>query len=31
LQGNLKSLEVTLSKELLKEIDSIHDASPNPR
>jgi aryl-alcohol dehydrogenase-like predicted oxidoreductase len=31
LQSNLKSLEVSLSKELLKEIDSIHDASPNPR
>jgi aryl-alcohol dehydrogenase-like predicted oxidoreductase len=31
LESNLKSLEVTLSKELMKEIDSIHDDSPNPR
>jgi aryl-alcohol dehydrogenase-like predicted oxidoreductase len=31
LESNLKSLDVTLSKELLKEIDSIHDDLPNPR
>jgi len=31
LENNLKSLEVTLSRELTKEIDLIHDASPNPR
>jgi aryl-alcohol dehydrogenase-like predicted oxidoreductase len=31
LESNLKSLDVTLSKELMKEIDSIHDGSPNPR
>jgi aryl-alcohol dehydrogenase-like predicted oxidoreductase len=31
LESNLKSLDVTLSKELMKEIDSIHDDSPNPR
>lgn len=31
LQSNLESLDVTLSKELLKEIDSIHDDVPNPR
>lgn len=31
LEANLKSLEVTLSKELMKEIDSIHDDMPNPR
>jgi aryl-alcohol dehydrogenase-like predicted oxidoreductase len=31
LQSNLESLDVTLSKELLKEIDSIQDDSPNPR
>jgi aryl-alcohol dehydrogenase-like predicted oxidoreductase len=31
LENNLRSLEVTLSKELMKEIDSIHDDSPNPR
>jgi len=31
LEGNLKSVDVTLSKELLKEIDSLHDESPNPR
>lgn len=31
LESNLRSLDVTLSKELMKEIDSIHDDSPNPR
>jgi aryl-alcohol dehydrogenase-like predicted oxidoreductase len=31
LESNLKSLDVTLSKELLKEIDAIHDDAPNPR
>jgi aryl-alcohol dehydrogenase-like predicted oxidoreductase len=31
LKSNLKSLDVTLPKELMKEIDSIHDDSPNPR
>jgi aryl-alcohol dehydrogenase-like predicted oxidoreductase len=31
LAGNLKSLDVTLSKELLKEIDSLHDAVPFSR
>ena len=31
LESNLKSLDVTLSKELMREIDSIHDGSPNPR
>jgi aryl-alcohol dehydrogenase-like predicted oxidoreductase len=31
LQSNLESLDVMLSKELLKEIDSIHDDLPNPR
>jgi aryl-alcohol dehydrogenase-like predicted oxidoreductase len=31
LESNLKSLDVTLSKELMKEIDSLHDGSPNPR
>lgn len=31
LESNLKSLDVTLSKELMKEIDSIHDGWPNPR
>lgn len=31
LAANLQSLEVTLSKELLKEIDALHDATPNPR
>jgi aryl-alcohol dehydrogenase-like predicted oxidoreductase len=31
LEHNLKSLDVTLSKELMKEIDSLHDDSPNPR
>jgi aryl-alcohol dehydrogenase-like predicted oxidoreductase len=31
LESNLKSLEVTLPKELLKEIDLIHDDAPNPR
>ena len=31
LESNLKSLDVTLSKELMKEIDSIHDDLPNPR
>ena len=31
LAGNLRSLEVTLPKELMKEIDTLHDESPNPR
>jgi aryl-alcohol dehydrogenase-like predicted oxidoreductase len=31
LAGNLKSLDVTLSKEVLKEIDSLHDAVPFSR
>jgi aryl-alcohol dehydrogenase-like predicted oxidoreductase len=31
LQANLKSLEVTLTRELVKAIDAIHDDSPNPR
>ena len=31
LESNLKSFDVTLSKELMKEIDSLHDDLPNPR
>lgn len=31
LADNLKSLDVTLSRELLQEIDAIHDANPNPK
>jgi aryl-alcohol dehydrogenase-like predicted oxidoreductase len=31
LEGNLKALEVTLPKELVKEIDAIHDDLPNPK
>lgn len=31
LENNLRSLEITLSKELLKEIDQLHDERPNPR
>jgi aryl-alcohol dehydrogenase-like predicted oxidoreductase len=31
LEANLRSLEVTLSKELLKEIDTLHEDCPNPR
>lgn len=31
LQGNLKALEVSLPKELVKEIDAIHDGMPNPK
>lgn len=31
LQKNLQSLDVSLSRELLKEIDAIHDAQPNPK
>jgi len=31
LANNLQSIDVTLSKELLKEINSLHDESPNPR
>ena len=31
LAHNLKGLDVTLSKELMKEIDAIHDAHPNPK
>lgn len=30
LASNLKGLNLTLSKELLKEIDAIHDSLPNP-
>ena len=31
LQRNLRSVELSLSEELLKEIDALHDAAPNPR
>src|SRR5262249_12709888 len=31
LEANLGSLQVTLSKDLLKEIDSLQDEYPNPR
>ena len=31
LQLNFQSLDVTLSRELIKEIDVIHDAQPNPK
>jgi len=31
LEGNLRSLEVTLPKELMKEIDLLHDEHPYPR
>jgi aryl-alcohol dehydrogenase-like predicted oxidoreductase len=31
LQSNLRSIELTLPKELMKEIDSLHDETPNPR
>lgn len=31
LQANLRSLELTLSKDLIKAIDAIHDDHPNPR
>jgi aryl-alcohol dehydrogenase-like predicted oxidoreductase len=31
LQHNLQSLDTTLSRELLKELDAIHDAHPNPK
>jgi aryl-alcohol dehydrogenase-like predicted oxidoreductase len=31
LLQNFQSLDVTLSKELVKAIDAIHDAHPNPR
>jgi aryl-alcohol dehydrogenase-like predicted oxidoreductase len=31
LEANLRSLEVTLSKELIKAIDAIHDDLPNPK
>jgi len=31
LERNLKSLDVTLSRDLMKEIDSLHEATPNPR
>ena len=30
LASNLKSIDVTLSNDLLKEIDALHDESPNP-
>lgn len=31
LQQNLQSLHVTLTRELIKEIDAIHDVQPNPK
>jgi aryl-alcohol dehydrogenase-like predicted oxidoreductase len=31
LRENLSSLELTLSKDLMKEIDALHDETPNPR
>jgi aryl-alcohol dehydrogenase-like predicted oxidoreductase len=31
LRYNLKSLDLTLSKEIIKEIDAIHDDHPNPK
>jgi aryl-alcohol dehydrogenase-like predicted oxidoreductase len=31
LEANLRSIEISLSKELIKEIDLIHDDTPNPR
>ncbi len=31
LQDNLRSIDLTLPKELLKAIDSLHDEMPNPR
>jgi aryl-alcohol dehydrogenase-like predicted oxidoreductase len=31
LEANLRGLEVTLSKELIKAIDAIHDDLPNPK
>jgi aryl-alcohol dehydrogenase-like predicted oxidoreductase len=31
MQDNLKSLDVTLSKDVIKEIDAIHDGRPNPK
>ena len=30
LEGNLRCVDVTLSAEVLKEIDAVHDADPNP-
>lgn len=30
LRENLKSIDVTLSREVIKEIDAVHDADPNP-
>jgi len=31
LQSNLRSVDVTLAKDLIKAIDAIHDDQPNPR
>jgi len=31
IEANLRSLEITLSAELIKQINAIHDAHPNPR
>lgn len=31
LERNLQSLDVTLSKDVIKAIDAIHDAHPNPK
>ena len=31
LRGNLKSLDITLPKDLIKAIDAIHDDCPNPK
>jgi aryl-alcohol dehydrogenase-like predicted oxidoreductase len=30
LEENLKSLDITLARDILKEIDAVHDAQPNP-
>jgi aryl-alcohol dehydrogenase-like predicted oxidoreductase len=31
LQGNLRAIDLTLSQELVKAINAVHDAHPNPR
>ena len=30
LRGNLESLELSLPKDIVKEIDAVHDGNPNP-
>jgi len=31
LENNLRSVNLSLSKDLMRELDSLHDEMPNPR